>query len=100
MQSRCCWPPERLSALFFEPVLDLVPERRLLERALDPIVEVLRHPEHPRAEGDVVVDRLREGIRLLEDHADPLADLDRIDVASVEILSVVEDRALDRRARG
>ena len=31
-------------------------------------------------EGDVVVDRLRERVRLLEDHPDPAAHLDRIDV--------------------
>ena len=39
MQSRCCWPPERPSALLLQPVLDLVPERRLLQRLLDALVE-------------------------------------------------------------
>ena len=39
--------------------------------ALDAAVEVVLHPEDPEAEGDVVVDRLRERVRLLEDHADP-----------------------------
>ena len=56
-------------------------------------------PEHARAEGDVVVDRLRERVRLLEDHADPAAHLDRVDVGRVQVLAVVEHVALDRRAR-
>ena len=48
-------------------------------------------PEHARPEGDVVVDRLRERVRLLEDHADAAPHLDRIDVARVEVLAVVEN---------
>jgi len=42
------------------------------------------------SEGDVVVDRLRERVRLLEDHPDQLSDLHRIDLRSVEVLAVVE----------
>ena len=99
MQSRCCWPPERPSADLLQPVLDLVPERRPLERPLDALVQVALHAEHPRPERDVVVDRLRERVRLLEDHADPAAHLDRVDVGRVEIGAVVEDVALDHRAR-
>src|ERR687891_2303409 len=78
-----------------EPVLDLVPERGVAERALDDLVHAALHPEHARAEGDVVVDRLRERVRLLEHHADALAHLDGVHLAAVEVLAVVEDLALD-----
>ena len=47
-------------------------------------------PVEPRPEGDVVVDRLRERVRLLEDHPDPPPDLDRIDAAAVQVLAVVQ----------
>ena len=83
-----------------EAVLDLVPERAALQRALDDLVHVALHAEHARAEGDVVVDRLGERVRLLEHHADPLAHLDGVDLAAVEVLAVVEDLALDARAPG
>ena len=82
-----------------QPVLDLVPERRLVQRPLDPLVEAPLEPEHARPEGDVVVDRLRERVRLLEDHPDPPPHLDRVDVVRVEVLAVVEDLAADSRAR-
>ena len=85
-----------------EPVLDLVPQRGALERRLDDLVHVALHAEHARAEGDVVVDRLRERVRLLEHHPDQLAHLDGVDVVAVEVLAVEEDLAADasRRARG
>jgi hypothetical protein len=88
--------PERR---LLQPVLDLVPERSVLERLLDPLVEAALEPEHTRPEGDVVVDRLRERIRLLEDHPDPSPHLDRVDVVRVEVLPVVEHPALDPGAR-
>ena len=40
MQSRCCWPPERPSALSPQAVLHLVPQRRGVERALDALGEL------------------------------------------------------------
>jgi hypothetical protein len=73
MQSRCCWPPERPKALS-------------LRRSLT---------SSQRAEGDVVVDRLREGIRFLEDHPDQFAHLNRVNAGSVEVLAVVEQLPLD-----
>ena len=78
-----------------EAVLDLVPERRAAQRLLDRLVEVVLLAEDARAEGDVVVDRLRERVRFLEDHPDQLADLDRVDVGPVEVLAVVEELAVD-----
>src|SRR5205807_7912599 len=53
------------------------------------------HPEDTRTPRDVVVDRLRKRIRLLEDHPDPAANLDRIDVVAVEVEPVVQDLAVD-----
>src|SRR5918999_233116 len=77
-----------------EAVLHLVPQRRVVERALDDLVHAPLHAEHARAEGDVVVDRLRERVRLLEDHADPLAHLDGVHIGAVQILAVIENLAL------
>jgi hypothetical protein len=82
-----------------EAVLDLVPERRALQRALDALVQVLLEAEHARRPGDVVVDRLRERVRLLEDHSDPPADLDRLDPVAVDVDPVVEDAPAVPEAR-
>ena len=75
----------------------LVPERGTSQRLLDAPVKVVLHPEDPEAVGDVVVDRLRERVRPLEYHADAAPNLDRIDVASVEVDAVVEHLTLDTR---
>ena len=82
-----------------QPVLDLVPERGAAQAGLDALVEAVLQPERAGPEGDVVVDRLGERVGLLEDHADPAADLDRVDVPGVEILAVIRHGALDGRAR-
>ncbi len=82
-----------------EAVLDLVPDRGAAQRLLDSVVEVVLHAEDAEPEGDVVVDRLRERVRTLEDHADPPPDLDRVDVGPVEVDAVVEQPAVDARAR-
>jgi hypothetical protein len=80
-----------------QPVLDLVPERGLLQRTVDPLIEVAAHPQRAWPVRDVVVDRLRERIRPLEDHADPLPHLDGVDAAAVQVLAVVEDGSPDLR---
>ena len=82
-----------------QPVLDLVPQRRLAQGALDALVEIVLEAEHARPEGDVVADRLRKRVGLLEHHPDAPAHLDRIDPGRVEVGAVVEHRALDRGAR-
>ena len=81
MQSRCCWPPERPSADFLSRFFTSSQSAARLQRLLDAVVEVVLHPEDAQAVGDVVVDRLRERVRPLEDHADAAANLDRVDVA-------------------
>ena len=79
-----------------QAVLDLLPQRRAAQRALDALVEVGLHLEVARRPGDVVVDRLGKGVGPLEDHADAPAHLDRIDLRAVDVVAVVEDLALDR----
>ena len=86
--------PPRVAA---EPILDLVPERGLPQRALDALVEVALEADRARAEGDVVADRARERIGLLEDHADAPPHLDRIDAGRVEVGAEEANRALDAR---
>ena len=88
---------ERERALL-QLVLHLVPERGLGQRVLDDLVQTAPLPVHPRAERDVVVDRLRERVRLLEHHADPPPDLDRVDLRTVEVDAVVQQLAVHGRA--
>ena len=78
-----------------EAVFHLIPKRRPGEGPLDALVEALAHAEHAWSPRHVVVNRLRERIRLLEDHADPAADGDGVDAGAVEVLAVVQDLALD-----
>ena len=83
-----------------EPVFDLVPEGGAAQGFLDPLVQAGAHTEVARRPGDVVVDRLREGVRFLEDHADPPPHLDLVDVAAVDVVAVVEDLAARSGSRG
>src|SRR5205085_5852171 len=52
----------------------------------------------PGPEGDVVVDRLGEGVRLLEDHADAAPDLGGVDALAVDVVALVPDGAGDQGA--
>ncbi len=71
------------------------------QRRLDDLVERPRlRADDAGAVGDVVVDRLRERVGLLEHHADAAADLDRVDVGAVEVVAVVEDACPRRGRRG
>src|SRR4029450_3562964 len=80
-----------------ELVLHLVPQRRADKGLFDHVVELPLHAVHARPVGDVVVNRLRERIRLLEHHADPAAYLDRIDTVPIDVLTAVADLADDPR---
>ena len=84
-----------------EPVLHLVEEGRVDEAPLHDIVELAAlggrsgvDAVHAGAVGDVLVDGHREGVGLLEDHSDPLAQLDDVDVPE-DVRAVVEHLALD-----
>src|SRR6266498_5088302 len=74
-----------------QAILHLVPEGGLLEGSLDAAVQIVGHAQHARTERSVVVDRLRERIRFLEDHPNPLPHLHRIDLATREVFPVVEN---------
>jgi hypothetical protein len=84
-----------------EVVLHLVPERRLLQRRLDDLVELrlVLDPVAARPVGDVLEHRHRERVRLLEDEPDPLPDLHRLGVGRHDVLAVEQDLALDVGAR-
>src|SRR5581483_6348720 len=82
-----------VEAAVVELVLHLVPQGGAGQRPLDDLVEALLLAVQPGAEGDVVVDRLREGVGLLEHHADPAADLGGVDPVAVDVMTLVLDRA-------
>ena len=85
-----------------QPVADLVPERRRLQAGLDPAAQVVarrRQAVDAQAVGDVLEDRLRERVRLLEHHADAPPQGDDVDARRVDVLAVDEDRAFDPGAR-
>ena len=102
MQSRCCWPPEspvpgscsRSLTSFQRParLSELVHQR--LEIGL-----VAGHAVDARPVGDVLEDRLRERVGLLEDHADARAQLDHVDARVVDVLAVEPDLAGDATDR-
>ncbi|MPM67332.1 hypothetical protein SDC9_114254 [bioreactor metagenome] len=83
---------------FVQTVLDLVPQGAALERLLDLVVEdaLVVLAAHAQAVGDVFVDALREGVRLLEDHADAHAHFDGVDFRrqQVGVVRVEADLAL------
>src|SRR5262245_12006233 len=85
-----------------QAVLDLLPEPRAHEARLDDAVQV-RAPGSEAVDagavGDVVVDRLREGVRLLEDHADPGPELDHVEARAEDRLAVELDLARHAAAR-
>ena len=98
MHRRCCCPPERRERALLELVLDLVPQRRVAQALLDQVVHLGDlHPVDTRTERDVVVDRLRERVRLLEHHADTAAQLDRVDGSVVQARAPVPNLAGDSR---
>jgi len=112
MQSRCCWPPERPSAL--SPRRSLTSAQSAAcrsERSTSSASASLSsRPEQAgdeasvhvavlaRAVGDVVSDGLRERVGRLEHHPDALAQLDEVHVAVVQFLAVEFDRPLDAGA--
>src|SRR5207248_9522939 len=70
----------------------LGPQRGLRERARDATVEIVLDAEDLETPGDVVVDRLRERVRPLKDHADVPAHGDGVDVRPRDVLPVVANR--------
>ena len=102
MHRRCCWPPRQRSARVLQPVLHFFPQAGALQRAVHDLVEldaVAREPVDARPVGHVLVDRLRERIRLLEHHADARAQLHHVLLLVVDVLAVEQDGSFDARAR-
>ena len=85
-----------------QAVLELVPDRSLAQGLLDDLIELLSVLDavDAGAVGDVVVDALRERVRLLEDHADALSKLNGVhvpeDVNAVELDGAVDADAVDQ----
>ena len=80
MHRRCCWPPDSASPDCLSLSLTSSHSAARRRLVLDELVHVALHAVDPRPERDVVVDRLGERVGLLEHHADPATDLDRVDV--------------------
>ena len=81
MQSRCCWPPESASAESCSRSLTSSQIAAGLQAFLDARVQigaVLGEPVDPQPVGDVLEDRFRERVGLLEHHADPASQRDHV----------------------
>ena len=84
-----------------QPIFDLVPQASAAQRLLDDPVEIrlgTRETVDARAISDVLVDRLRERVGLLEHHADARAELHHVHVGRINVLAVELDLAGDARA--
>ena len=86
-----------------QPVLDFVPQRRLLQSAGDRVVHLGAGaaPIHPQPRRHVVVDRHRwEWRGPLKHHADAAPQLDRTDVAGVDVHVIEQHLARHAGPRG
>ena len=102
MHSRCCCPPESAMRRLVQPVLHFVPDRRgsqALLDALDQLALRLDQAVDAQAVRDVLEDRLRERVRLLEHHPDAPPQPDDVEARVVDVDAVDEHGALDARAR-
>jgi hypothetical protein len=78
-----------------ELVFDLVPQRGIRQRLFDARLEVAVEPLNLEAGGDVVVEALRERVRVLEHHPDLPAERDGVDVVVVDVRAPEQQLALD-----
>ena len=89
MHRRCCWPPEspvpgscrRSFTSSHRPAFSRLVSHDLVEVGLG-----VGKAVDARAVGDILVDRLRERIRLLEHHADARAQLHHVERRVVDVL--------------
>src|SRR2546426_1896850 len=79
-----------------EPVFYLFPESRALERSLDALRQLGAAADavDPQPVGDVLEDRLREWVRLLEDETDAASQPDDVHATRIDVFSVQHDLAL------
>ena len=87
MQRRCCCPPDSPSALSCSRSLTSSQRAAAAQAPLHDALEIAAalQPEDPRPVGDVLEDGLGERVRLLEDHAHPLAQLGHVHAAVVDV---------------
>ena len=98
MHSRCCWPPESDSADASRRSFtssQMAAAFRLASTRDPQVFARRRHAVDAQAVGDVLEDRLRERIRLLEHHADAAPQVDDVDGRGVDVLAVDMDGAFD-----
>ena len=98
MHRRCCWPPDRPVPGWFRRSFtsSQSPART---RLLDDLVEIGLAPPQPvdaRTVCDVLVDRLGKRVGLLEHHPDASPELDDVQAAVVDVLTVDFDPAVTR----
>ena len=86
MHRRCCWPPDSERPLCLSLSFTSSHSAARVERVLDDVADLraLRAVEL-RPVGDVVEDRLRERVRLLEHHPDAAPHLGGVDLRAVEV---------------
>ncbi len=102
MQSRCCWPPERLAPDFLcTLILDFLPQRGGVERALHDLIQLAPVVESVQLQsrGHVVINRHGgKRVRLLKHHAHAAPELRRrSSVVGVDLAD--PDPALHARIR-
>jgi hypothetical protein len=73
-----------------EPIFHFVPQRRGTQAFFHGSVNprFLVYPKHAQTVGDILVDRFRERIRFLENHPNPPAQMDHIDVRRINIVAL------------
>ena len=89
-------PARKPKRRFAQPILDLSPERRLGQRALHQLVQLLlfAHAVCARAERDILINAHRKRIRLLKHHSHTAAQGVDVGQAAENILSVKQHLSL------
>ena len=100
MHRRCCCPPESDVDGLVEPVLHLVPERRLLEAAHHDFLQAraITHAGQLRAVDDVLANGAGQRQRQGKHHAHPPPQRGHRHVRAIDVLAVEQDVALHPRA--
>ena len=102
MHRRCCWPPDNPVPVSSSRSLTSSNRPARLQAGHHDLVEIgfrFREAMDARAIGDVLVDRLRKRVRLLEHHADAGAQLHHVESGIIDVLSVDLDSAGHARDR-
>ena len=98
MHRRCCWPSRECQRRVVQPVFHLVPDCRGFEALLDAAAQLRparRQAVDAQSIGDVLEDRLREGVRLLEHHSNPTPQRHDVSPAPIHVVTIDQHAALD-----